>query len=313
MYERLKYDRLIQAHSLKQAPIFVLGHWRSGTSYLQELLGLDPALSTCSLFECLFADCMFSTRTWLPGLIDSCSSYFDIRYRIQERPLRSHLPAEEEIGMLCMSQPESTNWGQIFPRQMLEYIDGSSGSRKPDLTTWLSGYQYFVNKLSMAHPRRRLVLKSPMNTSRVPELLTVYPGAKFIFIHRHPLQVFDSCRRLWKLIRRQSSLQTISDDDVDRLIEKLYERVMLKYIRDRQLISANCLVEVPYEDLRADPVVEVTAIYAALGLGDVPSAQIRAFIDDVAAPCRKPLSIDRDLEVRIRSTWHFAFREWRYD
>ena len=75
IYESLRYDETINSHSLNEAPIFVLGHWRSGTSFLQELLALDDRHATCTLFQCLFPECMLSTQRWLPATIDRLCHY----------------------------------------------------------------------------------------------------------------------------------------------------------------------------------------------------------------------------------------------
>ena len=36
------FARRIRNTQLREPPVFVIGHWRSGTTYLQELLSLDP-------------------------------------------------------------------------------------------------------------------------------------------------------------------------------------------------------------------------------------------------------------------------------
>jgi hypothetical protein len=42
-----------------------------------------------------------------------------------------------------------------------------------------------------------LLIKSPVHTARVRRMLKLFPKAKFVFIHRHPLQVgnVDLCAR----------------------------------------------------------------------------------------------------------------------
>ena len=37
-----------------------------------------------------------------------------------------------------------------------------------------------------------LLIKSPVHTARVGLLLDIFPRARFVYIHRHPLQVWDS-------------------------------------------------------------------------------------------------------------------------
>ncbi len=63
--ERLLYDRAIQRHEFSAPPVFVLGHWRSGTSYLQTLLYLDPQFTTSTIYRSLFSDGFVLTERWL--------------------------------------------------------------------------------------------------------------------------------------------------------------------------------------------------------------------------------------------------------
>src|SRR5262245_14846118 len=39
--QRLRYGRKIEATQIEQPPVFIIGHWRSGTTYLHELMHLD--------------------------------------------------------------------------------------------------------------------------------------------------------------------------------------------------------------------------------------------------------------------------------
>ena len=36
------------------------------------------------------------------------------------------------------------------------------------------------------HHRRRLIIKSPVHTARIPILRRLFPRATFVYLHRHP-------------------------------------------------------------------------------------------------------------------------------
>jgi len=311
IYESIRYDHRIEAHRLSEDPVFVLGHWRSGTSFLQELLSLDDRYATCSLFQSMFPECALSTRRWLPGLIDRFMSTFGIRYPIQDRPFRSTLPAEEEIAMLSMTNRTCSNWGQIFPTRMRQHVPGALEVQHDD-DAWLEEYRFVVNKLSVAHGGKRLVLKSPMNTARLPLLHAAYPGTALIHIHRHPLDVFAASRRLWNMILRQSALQQMSQEEIDQLVLDVYEAMMRRFLDDREKLRQVRLIDVRYESLKSDPVAVVGEIYSTLALGQPPTDAIRRFVRDTPAPSIKSRSIDPALEQRVRSQWDFAFDAWGY-
>jgi omega-hydroxy-beta-dihydromenaquinone-9 sulfotransferase len=46
------YGTRLRAVNVEHDPIFVLGHWRSGTTHLHELLALDNRLACPTVFEC---------------------------------------------------------------------------------------------------------------------------------------------------------------------------------------------------------------------------------------------------------------------
>jgi hypothetical protein len=311
IYESLKYDRRIAEHKLPEDPIFVLGHWRSGTSFLQELVALDGRYATCSLFQCLFPECALSTSRWLPSLIDRIASTFDILYPIQNRALRSALPAEEEIAMLCLTDPECANWGQLFPSRMRDYVPGLRKDNRDK--EWLDAYRLVVNKLSIANAGQRLVLKSPMNTARLPLLHAAYPNAVYMHIHRHPLDVFSSSRRLWQMILRQSALRGLSSACIDQQILDVYEAMMRRFLNDRRAVGKLHLVDVRYERLKADPVAILADTYESLNLGKPNRTAIERFIGETPVPAPRPRSIDQALEQQIRCSWSFAFDTWGYD
>ena len=306
--EQLRFDKAILRHRPPDNPIFVLGHWRSGTSHLQGLLSLDERHATCSLAQCLFADCMLTTKSWLPAVIDNVATALRIRYPIQDTPLRSSLPAEEEIAMLSLMDPASSNWGQIFPASMRDHA-----TRPADDASWADAYRYIVNKLSIAHGDTRLVLKSPMNTARVELLARLWPRAVFVHVHRHPLDVFASSRRLWQTILRLSALQKIAPEAVDEMIIDVYEHVNRRYLEQRAAVEPGRIIDVAYEDLRTDGLATIDRVYRELGLGPPPTNGIVAHISANPAPRFKPRNIEAELEATLQSRWAFAFEAWDYD
>ncbi len=43
---RWKYQRQVAATEVLEAPVFIVGHWRSGTTYLHELMSCDRRFAT---------------------------------------------------------------------------------------------------------------------------------------------------------------------------------------------------------------------------------------------------------------------------
>ena len=53
-WETQLYGRRIDQTVIEHPPVFVLGHWRSGTTLLHNLLTLDPQFTYPNLYSCLF-------------------------------------------------------------------------------------------------------------------------------------------------------------------------------------------------------------------------------------------------------------------
>src|SRR4029079_7278292 len=63
VFDRLVFGHRVRSNKLKETPLFVLGHWRSGTTLLHELLILDPRHTYPTTFEC-FAPNHFIWTEW---------------------------------------------------------------------------------------------------------------------------------------------------------------------------------------------------------------------------------------------------------
>lgn len=57
------------------------------------------------------------------------------------------------------------------------------------LFTGLGGTPQLLAAPSCSHPKP-LLIKSPVHTARIGLLLDMFPRARFVYIHRHPLQVW---------------------------------------------------------------------------------------------------------------------------
>jgi len=308
VYERLRYDREIARREIPDDPVFILGHWRSGTSRLQELLCSDTRFATLTAFDAMFPECMLSTRRWLPGLLDRGLRLFGARYRAQDRPLQMSQPAEDDFYSLCMSDPDSAYWGHLFPRQArCRFLQSKVTAG------WLDGHRYMLKKLRIAYPGKRLLLKSPPNTTRLAELKREHPGAQFIFIHRHPFDTFGSTCRLWRIIGEQTMLQTIELPELEDLILDIQVHTYKRYLDCRGNLSPDDLVEVSLSDLGKAPLSTIESIYTRLGLGELPVNALERVLQAVPDPVVRNYEFTQETEQKITDRLGFALNAWNYE
>jgi hypothetical protein len=127
---------------------------------------------------------------------------------------------------------------------------------------------FLLKKISIASQQKQLVLKSPPNTARIKLLLSIFPGAKFIFIHRNPYQVYSSNKRFWQTLQKKFALQTTKSVDVNAIILDTYSKMMQRYLQEKDLIPPGQLTEMAYDDFIQDPLPNLRKAYQELHLGD---------------------------------------------
>ncbi len=249
-----------------EAPVFVLGYYRSGTTWLQTLLSLDPGLRTPIWLEALSPHTFVLTWAILRILLVP----FLLLVRIRAvSPLGATLPAEDDFALCNWARSSVIAGRAVLPGEQDFYNrfhDLEQLSRQ-ERERWQRHELAFVGKLMLTAGDRRLLLKSPSHTARVRHLLRLFPGAKFIHISRPPRVVFQSNLALIKGL--QDAFRLTPPIDAARQEEMIvaeYLATMERYVADRALIPPGDLAELRLQDLAADPLGEIERIYGALGL-----------------------------------------------
>ena len=100
-FQELQYGKKIEALRL-EGPVFVLGHWRSGTTLLHEILALDQQLGAPTTYQCLNPHSFLLS---VDGLIHRGAP---IVRPAGDRLVSSASPQEEEFALLCRGAPRCT-------------------------------------------------------------------------------------------------------------------------------------------------------------------------------------------------------------
>ena len=66
--QSLRYGRQVRRVDVPDDPIFIIGHWRTGTTMLHELLALDARHRCPSTYESLVAESLSAERALRPSL-----------------------------------------------------------------------------------------------------------------------------------------------------------------------------------------------------------------------------------------------------
>ena len=305
------YEKKISAHELKQAPIFILGHWRSGTSYLQSLMRLDARLSTSTIFRSIFSDSYYLTESWLKRTLNFLCRTLNIRYAIQRTTMNLDLPAELDLALCTMCSDHSYSWGHILPRSFGRRVEDHILFRDEQAAEcWIVEYDRMIRKLSYWSGGRRVLVKSPGDTGRIEQIRRQYPAAKFVYVHRDPISVYHSSAYLWIAIQRDLSLHELHENEIRDLILDTYHRLLSRYLQQREQIPAGDIVELQHTDLQQDPLREIRRIYDTLGLGAPPEEELGNFLAATEKYAHPRYSTSPELKKTLAARWRFAFEEW---
>lgn len=282
--EVLVFNRQIEKQVLRQDPVFILGYYRSGTTYLQRLMILDPSIATQNVFQSALPEITLSTETILKPVMNRITRLFNVQNRFHSIPFEWNFPGEEDVAMLAGASPFAANWANLFPGQFEAYYNRFVYFEESDpdfKKNWMNVYSKHLKKLNMRYNGKRLLLKSPPNTARIKELLTMYPNARFIMIKRKTSDVLASGLNFWKITDRYYALQNSSDVMVQKNLSSSYQKCISAYENNKHLIPSNNLIELNFEDLRSDIVKTMKQIYKTLELAEYEEMEnkIKAFVN----------------------------------
>ena len=284
-----------------EAPIFILGHYRSGTTHLHELFSNDRRFASPNRFQAFNPRTFLATEPRLAPIVEP----FMLPRRVQE----------DEVAFMVMTQLSPyMDW--CFPRSRSEYARYLTfrDADPTEIAAWSEAMDRFVKSLTLKLGRP-LILKSPPHTGRIRQLLEIFPDAKFIHIRRDPYAVFVSTIGLLKAVRPVFRLQRGPKEiDVEAVL-KTYADMYAAYFTDRELIPPGQLVEVAYEDLERDPIGQLRTIYEGLSLADFEPFRpdLESYLASVAGyrKNRHP-NIDDETRRRIAEAWSQCFDAWGY-
>ena len=293
------------------APLFIIGLARSGTTLLHNLLCQDPRFIHLSLVESRFP-LNFNTvgplaRRLVPLFYGSRRVDDGVRFGPDQ-------PAEDEGALAAMTLC-SHHLAIVFPRNRdryaaYRYQEGFSGR---DRAEWIAAFRLLLRRVRRGR-RGTAVLKSPGHTTRIGLLLEAFPGARFVFIHRHPHDVLRSLAHTGRLVGPYCRLQATGGRAEPERVRRV-GRSVRHYLRNRGAVPDGHLVELAFSDLEHDPAAALRRVYDALGLPPFADFEprLRAYLESLEGyrKNRHPELSDsaRGLLAREFPEW---FETWGY-
>ncbi|NHJ48439.1 MAG: sulfotransferase [Asgard group archaeon] len=311
-YERIRFNRKIRKTKIEQDPIFILGHWRSGTTYLHMLMTRNQNYSFASNLETFFPHVFLGSRKLFRWLLDS---NMPKQRRQDSFKIGPDLPGEEDFAIANMSQL-SYYHGLAFPNRRnyySKYLTFENVDQK-EIDKWKKLYLFYLKKLTYKAKGKRLVIKNPPNTGRIKLLLELFPNAKFIHIYRNPYEVYPSTVKMYHNLVPPFFLQVPDIFHAESIVLDIYEEIHRKFFVEKDLIPKGNLIELSYEEFLDNPLNSMERIYSDLSLDDFEKTK-PALIEYINAQKRYKANVwdlPQETIATISRRWKEAITKFGY-
>lgn len=266
LVEKSVHGRRVEQATVSMPPLFILGHWRSGTTLLHNLLALDRRFVAPTQYQVSFPGHFLLTERWLPRLLKDT---LPERRPMDAMALGWNTPGEDEIALLLLTLA-SPYLRAAFPSggaTVDHFDDLRRNLTANELAQWKTTYLRFLKKVTLSRPGT-LLLKSPAHTGRIPLLLEIFPDAKFVYLVRNPYDVVASTCHLERVLSDANGLTRSTPTDLEQRAIASYRQLYDAYHLHRALVPSERRCELRFEDLTADPIGSLERLYQQLTLGD---------------------------------------------
>ena len=253
--------------------VFIVGHWRSGTTFLHNLMCQAKDATFVSTYQTVFANYMGSQPIIKPFM----RLVMPERRPADNVRLGADLPQEEEFAFSNVN-PHTYYRYMYFPKDYRKFYNESvhfDGLSSDEIDRFEQDYKDVLAKALMYRPGNIMVVKNPVHTARLPWLHKTFPDARFIHIHRSPYEVFRSTMRFFSSLLPTLWFHQVSEEFLRDMIFDVYNKLYLDFDMAIAQMPGLRLTDVRYSDLLASPVAELRRIYQELDLPGFAESEAR--------------------------------------
>jgi hypothetical protein len=310
--EKTYVTRRLNRAGAMPPPIFIVGHWRSGTTHLYNIMSKGG-------FG--FVQPLAAGMPWdLLGLVKAARPLLERklpadRY-IDRIPVTPDSPQEDEVAIANMTTL-SFYHALYFPRCFEHHFNRGvffDGCSEKDIEEWREVFIHFLRKVWLQQNRRRLLIKNPVYTARVAMLREIFPGAKFIHVFRNPYEVLQSMQNFYEKLLRQFALQDYGALPIDRVILNTYSRMMARLIQETEHLSENEFIEIRYEWLEQNPLAEIERVYEAFDLEGFATAKpaFESYLASIRTYKKNRYTFSEKNLGLVEREWGYYLDRWQY-
>lgn len=266
-----------------EAPVFVVGLPRSGTTIMEEILGADPNARSVRMWEAKFPvppprrddpkpDPRIARAEALVGLQDAITPEWATMHKVG-----GELPVE------CIEFTYSSFVSYAF----------SASFHVPNYTRWVAAndhrtaflwHEKILKLLQSGWKPAHWLLKGPTHLPVLPALFERYPDARLVLMLRDPVKATASVVDVSGTLYYMRSDETALNKRHGQFIDGHPAVMALQRVIDwteSGTIPRDRIQAVPYLDFFADPARGLEKLYGGLGL-PLPETSRRAMLDYLA-------------------------------
>jgi len=309
-WEEIMFRRRIRKYKFKKDPVFILGHWRSGTTFLHNMLCVDPDSGYLTTYQSVFPNNLaskFIFRNFMKMNMPEKRPSDNVKLGID-------LPQEDEFALGNLTDRSFYHFF-YFPKNYKKFYRQSVDEvNTGNLTSWDLKYRKLVIKALINSGGSRAILKNPVNTARIQTLLRIFPQAKFIYLYREPVTVYMSTRKFFIELLPTLWFHRVEWEFIENMIFENFRMLINNYESNKLLIPAANLLEVKFEELEKDPIGFCEHIYTKLYKEDFESKRdhFLKFLSDHKGYTKNNYQVPSEISARVYKEWGDLTNKWGY-
>jgi LPS sulfotransferase NodH len=241
-------------------PVFIIGHPRSGTTFMHKLFTQTDEMAAYFSWQLLFP--AISARKVIRPIVDFCRRKNMTALIPENTGHGVSLDKVEEEELLFLHCSDTQFSIILSPMGFLEdtFDQYRLHDLQPDNVRLRSAR--FLKSMFQRHiydtGKTQIFAQTHFSTHRIKTLMQVFPDARFIYMHRMPEETLPSAFSLnYNMIDLIWGMHRFSSEQTDRYFEYRYQASidLYKYFYDlwrNDEIDKQRVLVVPYDQLRED-------------------------------------------------------------
>lgn len=310
--DHLTLRKKVDTFAFRESPLFIIGHWRSGTTYLHNILTRDPAAGYLTTYHTVFPNNLNSKwlfKTFMRIFMPDRRPGDNMKMSVDH-------PQEDEYAMSNLTHQSYYHFFYFPSSSHLlykKYIRLESLSEK-EIVDWRRTYKHLIIKALINTHGRRAILKNPVNTGRMMKLLEIFPDANFVFIVRNPVIVYLSTKKFFEKWFPMLNLELLRMGEISNLVLDVYVKLMEDYLSDKKSVDPGRITEVRFETLLENPMKEIREIYTKFSFKDFQAMEpvFQEYLGSINNYKSDSYTIGKVELDRVINRLGFAMQHWNY-